>query len=215
MRWAVALVVPGAVGLALLTAAFGALVSWRQQPLVDYGARSRLEPSSFPTTGLAVVGWALVGFALGVLAGLVWRRVLPAVATAFAAWFGLAFLAATYRGTAYLEPLRTTSLRLSPRNLSVDQWWTHGGVRVSEADINRRLEALGAQRDAAAASPCTSARARSTRSSTSSSTGTSRSRPTSRPGATGPSSGSSSAGSWPWPLVLLGTTFWLLRRRAA
>ena len=31
---------------------------------------------------------------LGVLAGLLWRRVLPALVTAFAAWFGLAFLAA-------------------------------------------------------------------------------------------------------------------------
>jgi len=144
MRWAVSLIVPGAVGLAVLMTAFGALVSWHQQPLVDYGARSRLEPSVFLTTGVAVAGWVLIGFALGVLAGWLWRRVLPAVATAFAAWFGLAYLASTYRGTAYLAPLRTTSLGLPGRDLSISQWWTKGGVRIGQADINRQLESLGA-----------------------------------------------------------------------
>lgn len=144
MRWATALIVPGAVALAVLITAFGALVSWHQKPLVDYGASARLEPSTFPITGLAVAGWAIVAFALGVLAGLLWRRVLPAVATAFALWFGLAFLAAKFRGTAYLAPLRTSSLDLSGGNLFVSQWWTRGGVRVSDADINSTLSSLGA-----------------------------------------------------------------------
>ena len=144
MRWAVSLIVPGAIGVAVVMGAFGALISWQQQALVEYGARSRLDTSVFPATGLAVAGWALVAFALGVLAGLVWRRVLPAVATAFALWFGLAYLAARFRGTAYLAPLRTASLELSSRNLFVSQWWTKGGVRVSQADLNRKLESLGA-----------------------------------------------------------------------
>jgi hypothetical protein len=143
-RWAVSLLVPGAVGVAVVMAAFGALVSWHQQPLIDYGARSRLEPSAFPATGLAVAGWALVGFALAALAGLLWRRVLPAVATAFVLWFGLALLTAKIRALDYLAPLKTTSLQLSSRNLFVSQWWTKGGVRVSPADINAKLESLGA-----------------------------------------------------------------------
>jgi hypothetical protein len=214
MRWAVSLLVPGAVGVAVVMAAFGALVSWHQQPLIDYGVRSRLEPSTFPTTGVAVAGWALAGFALAVLAGLLWRRVLPGVATAFALWFGLALLAAKVRGLGYLAPLKTTSLQLSSRNLFVSQWWTKGGVRVSEADMNKRLESLGANVSGGSVSVHVG------------------------PGGVDPfqylqqhgyqqiTSYQPASRYWPFQwielgwltalsLVLLGTTFWLLRRRAA
>jgi hypothetical protein len=40
MRWALALLIPGAVGVAAVMVAFGALVSWRNHPLVEAG-RSR------------------------------------------------------------------------------------------------------------------------------------------------------------------------------
>lgn len=143
MRWAVALLIPGAVGVAAIMGAFGALVTWHSQPLIDYGATSRLEPNVFPATGLAVAGWALVGFASGVLAGLIWRRVVPALATAFGLWFGLAYLSSKVR-VHYLAPLKTTSLELSNRDFSVGQWWTKGGLRVSDAVINQKLSALGA-----------------------------------------------------------------------
>jgi hypothetical protein len=143
MRWAIAAIFPGALGLAVIMAAFGVLVRWYGQPLLDSGIQPRLHATVFPTIGIAVVGWVLIGFALGVLAGLVWRRVLPALATAFAAWFGLAFLAATFLRPHYLTPLRTTSLQLSGKDISVDQWWAKGGIRVSDAEINAVLQAIG------------------------------------------------------------------------
>ncbi len=144
MRWAIAAIVPGAVGVAVIMAGFGALVTWHNKPLLDSGITPRLHPTVFPVTGLAVAGWALVGFALGVLAGLLWRRVLPALATALAAWFGLALLAAQIR-MHYLPPLTTTSLDLSGKNFGIDQWWTKSGVRVSDAAINAVLQAIGFQ----------------------------------------------------------------------
>ena len=144
MRWALAAIVPGAVGVAVIMAAFGALVSWHNQPLVDSGITPRLHATVFPVTGVAAAGWALAGFALGVLAGLLWRRVLPGLATAFAAWFGLAFLAAQIR-LHYLTPLTTTSLEQSGRDFEIDQWWTKGGVRVDDAQINSVLQAIGFQ----------------------------------------------------------------------
>ena len=151
MRWAVSLLVPGAVGVAVIMAAFGALVSWHQQPLVDYGARSRLEPSTFPTTGLAVAGWALLGFALGALAGLLWRRVLPALATAFAALVRARVPRATYLRNRLPRTADDHQPATVAANLFVAQWWTKGGVRVSEAEINRSLESLGARSAAAGA----------------------------------------------------------------
>lgn len=145
MRWAVATLVPGAVGVAVFLGAFGVLVAWHNQPLADSGITPRLRPTTFPVTGLAAAGWALAGFALGVLAGLLWRRVVAALATAAAAWFGLALLTATQLRPNYLPQLTTTSLQLSNKDLSFSQWWTKGGVRVNDAQINSALQAIGVQ----------------------------------------------------------------------
>ncbi|MGI8417016.1 MAG: hypothetical protein ACR2P2_12595 [Nakamurella sp.] len=158
MRWALTAVVPGAVGVTLIAGAFGALVSWHNQPLLDSGITPRLHATVFPVTGLAAAGWALAGFALGVLAGQLWRRVLPGLATAFAAWFGLAFLAAQVR-MHYLTPLTTTSLEQSGKDFGLGQWWTKGGARVDDAQINSVLQAVGIQQSSgsptAAAQPGT------------------------------------------------------------
>ncbi|HEX3929635.1 MAG TPA: hypothetical protein VHW64_02950 [Nocardioides sp.] len=96
-------------------------MEWRQQPLVDYGIASRLDSATFGSTGIAAGGWAVLGFALGALAGVVWRRVLPALATAFAVWFGLAYLAAEHLRDHYVAPLRTTSLNVPSHAVQVSQ----------------------------------------------------------------------------------------------
>jgi hypothetical protein len=148
-RWAIAALAPGALGVAVIMAAFGVLVTWHNQPLVEAGVTPRLHATVFPITGIAAAGWALAGFALGVLAGLLWRRVVAALATAFAAWFGLAFLTATFLRPNYLARLTTTSLQLPGKDFSLDQWWTKGGVRVSNAHINTVLQAIGFQANGA------------------------------------------------------------------
>ncbi len=146
MRWAVALLVPGAVGVALVTAAFGWLVTWHDQPLVDSGVTPRLHATGFPITGVAAAGWALIGFALGIFAGLLWRRVVPALVTGFAVWFGLAFVASQWR-LHYLTPFTTTSLEIPDSALTVDQWWTKNGVRVSQAQLDQALHGVGSLSD--------------------------------------------------------------------
>ncbi len=97
----------------------------------------------FPETGLAAAGWALAGFATAVLAGLLWRRVVPAIATAFAACFGLEYLGATYR-THYLTPLTTTSLDQPAKALTISQWWTKSGIHVSSNQVASALSGVGA-----------------------------------------------------------------------
>jgi hypothetical protein len=149
MRWAIAATVPLGIAVAVLMGCFGALVTWYNQPLFDSAITPRLHATIFPVTGVAAAGWALAGFALGVLAGLLWRRVLPALATAFAAWFGLAFLAANVLRRHYLTPLTTTRLQLPAHDLSLGQWWTRGGTRVGTAEINRVLQAIGFQESGA------------------------------------------------------------------
>jgi len=93
-----------------------------------------------------VVGWGLAAYALGVFAGLVVRRVVPALVATLAVWTGMAFAAATVR-IHYLAPLATKNLGLPVRDLPVQQWWTHDGVRVSNDEINHVLQAIGVQSD--------------------------------------------------------------------
>lgn len=145
MRWAIAVVAAGAVGSALLVGTFGALVAWHNQPLVAGGIFQRLRPASFSSTGVAAAGWALLGYSLGVLGGVLWRRVIPTLATAFAVWFGLALLTANELRPHYLTPLKTTGLQISGNWVQVAQWWTKGGVRVSSAQLNSVLASQGFQ----------------------------------------------------------------------
>jgi hypothetical protein len=143
MRWATAILVSGAIGVAIIMTAFGALISWRNRPLFGSDITPRLHQTIFPETGLAAAGWALAGFATGVLAGLLWRRVVPAIATAFAACFGLEYLGATYR-THYLRPLTTTSLDQPVKALTISQWWTKSGIHVSSNQVASALSGVGA-----------------------------------------------------------------------
>lgn len=145
MRWAITLLVPGAIVSALALAAFGAVVAWRYHPLTEAGVAQRLNPSLFPASNPAVVGWALAGFGIGVLTGLLWRRVLPAVATTFVIGFGLAVVTSlTLRGH-YLPPKTTTGLQINSNSLQLGQWWTKGGARVSDAQLNQVLQSAGVQ----------------------------------------------------------------------
>jgi hypothetical protein len=145
MRWLLVLLVPGVVAVAVVAGAYGLLVAWYQQPLVAYGDLHRLLPSVFPITGVAVVGWAVLAFSVGVLAGLLTRRVVPALAATLAVWTGLGFLTADLRRYHYLAPLSSSSPVLANGDQPVGLWWTHGGVRVSDVKVNEVLQAIGFQ----------------------------------------------------------------------
>jgi len=143
MRWAAGLIAPAALGVAVLMGLFGLLVTWRNGPIIESGAHHRLDPSMFSTSGVAIVGWALLAFSGGVLAGLLWRKTLPAVVSAFAVWFGLLFFAASARLT--LWPPLTTTGELRTNDTDLEEWWTKGGDRVSLTQINAVLDDIGAQ----------------------------------------------------------------------
>ena len=143
MRWTVAIVLPIVVLTAALMGALGLLVAWRNGPLSDAGVAQRLDGTTFPTTGVAVMGWTLLALSTGVLAGLLWRRVVPAVASSFAVWFGVALLASARRP--YLvTPL--TSIGDPPTgSLDVASSWTKNGAPVSASEVSSVLESVGVQ----------------------------------------------------------------------
>jgi hypothetical protein len=95
-RWALAKLVMLGVAVAAMAGAFSALVSWYYQP---YLAPSRLySPTSpllhwlFDLRGVAFAAWTLVAFAIGALAGMLIRRVVPAIVATLAGYTVLAIL---------------------------------------------------------------------------------------------------------------------------
>jgi hypothetical protein len=93
-RWMITkLAVAGLTGL-VVTGLLSLMVTWWSSP-VDRVNLNRLTPAMFGERGLAPVGYAALAFALGVLAGLLIRRTLPAMVVTLVAFTG-ARLAVTY-----------------------------------------------------------------------------------------------------------------------
>ena len=111
-RWTVAKLAALALAVTLAAAAFSLLCTWYYQPII--GARgdsdtSSLAPTIFALRGVALPAWTLAAFAIGALAGILIRRVAPAMFATIAVWVGLAFLTGAYLRPHYEAPLVSTS----------------------------------------------------------------------------------------------------------
>jgi hypothetical protein len=86
-RWLV--VKLGLIGLAGMAVAglFSLMVGWWASPL-DRVNMNRFSPGIFDQRGIVPIGYAAFAFALGVTAGVLIRRTLPAMATTFIAFVG-------------------------------------------------------------------------------------------------------------------------------
>jgi ABC-2 family transporter protein len=127
-RWTLAKLVPLAVLVTVAAGAFSMLFSWYLQPLLTDGSQSPLAPMVFDLRGVAFAGWTLVAFAIGALAGMLLRRVLPAIAATLAAYAGLAVAVGLFLRRHYLTPLVTSNLHLSGSAWVMSRWWTRGGT---------------------------------------------------------------------------------------
>jgi ABC-2 family transporter len=132
-RWALAKLAALAVVLAGAGAAFGALVSWCYQP---FSAAGNQDLGLYGNTPFAVVfglrqvtfpAWTLAAFAIGALAGMLIRRVVPAIVAALAIYAGLAIAAAGFLRDHYLAPLVTSNPSVPGTAWIISQWWTKDG----------------------------------------------------------------------------------------
>jgi hypothetical protein len=132
-RWALAKLVLVGVAVAALAGAFSALVSWYYQPYFATGngtvfsSPSPLSPGLFDLRSVAFAAWTLAAFAIGALAGLLIRRVVPAIVATLAAYTGLALLAANVLRQHYLTPLVAKGSNLPGSAWITSEWWTKGG----------------------------------------------------------------------------------------
>jgi hypothetical protein len=144
-RWAAAKLAQLAVAVTVVAGAFGFLFSWCYEPII--GVPQGLSPLmaiTFDLRGVALAAWALVAFAIGALAGMLIRRVVPAMAATLAAWSGLAIVTGAYLRRHYETPLVTSGFNLPSAAWLISQRWTRYGKPVSVSTINQVLQKIGA-----------------------------------------------------------------------
>ena len=134
LRWTLAKLVALAVVVTAAAGAVSLLFSWYYQPYFAAGnpARSLSEMSPFSSAlfdlrGVAFAAWTLAAFAIGVLAGVLIRRVVPAIVVTLAAYTGLALVATNLVRPNYLTPLLARDANVPGSAWIYRQWWTKGG----------------------------------------------------------------------------------------
>jgi len=148
-RWAVAMLAPLAVGVAVLAGAFGFLFSWCYGPQIDgQYVLSPLAGTTFDLRGITLAAWSLVAFAIGVVAGILIRRVVPAMFATLVAWGGLAVATGALLRRHYESPIVTNKLTLPPGAWVKSQQWTRDGKPVSLSTVDQVLRQIGATQNA-------------------------------------------------------------------
>jgi hypothetical protein len=132
-RWALAKLVSIAAVLAAATGACGVVVSWYYQPYFADSNQAlglyQIPPFAtlFSLRGVAFPAWTLAAFVVGALAGMLIRRVVPAIVATLVVYAGLAFATGGFLRWHYLTPLVTSNPNLSGTAWIVGQSWTKDG----------------------------------------------------------------------------------------
>ncbi|HVB05829.1 MAG TPA: hypothetical protein VNF07_06250 [Acidimicrobiales bacterium] len=147
-RWTLAKLVLLAATVTAATAAISVLVSWYYGPYFATGNQSLslsemspFNPGLFDLRGVSLAAWTLTAFAVGALAGTLVRRVVPAIAASLALYAGLAFGTGTFLREHYLTPLVTSRLDLPGSAWVINQQWlTRAGRPISETALGQILQ---------------------------------------------------------------------------
>jgi hypothetical protein len=129
-RWTIAKLVSLAVVAAAAAELLSLLFSWYYQPFITDGQTNSLAASTFNLRGDAFAFWTLVAFAIGGFAGVLIRRVVPALVATLATYAGLVLVVGVFLRQHYLAPLiaRQQSLPLSA--WVTGNWGTKDGRTV-------------------------------------------------------------------------------------
>ena len=139
LRWTVGKLVPLAVAVTAMAGAFTVLFAWYNQPWVAAGYVTPFSPRVFDLLGIAFAAWTLAAFAIGALAGMLIRRVVPAIAATLAIYAGLAFATGLWLREHYITPLVTHGTNLPGSAWVISHWYTKGGRLVSQSAISQEL----------------------------------------------------------------------------
>jgi hypothetical protein len=135
-RWAVVKVaIVGAITLAAATA-YGLGMSWWLGPFSV--VEGRMTGGFFDAQGVVPIAYTLFAVALGVFAGTVWPKMLPAMGVTLVGYFGVRLALSTLARPRYASPLeRTFPVYAStpPTELTRDSWIVEAGVRDADGTL--------------------------------------------------------------------------------
>ena len=158
-RWTLAKLVLLAVVVTAAAGAISVMFSWYYQPYfprgqpglvrfqgVPIGASSPFAPGLFDLRGVSFAAWTLAAFAIGVLAGVLIRRVVPAIVATLVVYTGLAFAVGGFLRQHYLAPLVTSKLNIPVSAWVIgQQWTTKGGQPASPSALTQVLQGAPGQ----------------------------------------------------------------------
>jgi ABC-type transport system involved in multi-copper enzyme maturation permease subunit len=150
-RWTLAKVAGLGVAVTAAAGAISVLFSWYYQPYFPAGSQalyvsnrlsietsSPFVPGLFDLRGVTFAAWTLTAFAIGVLAGVLIRRVVPAIVATLVAYTGLAIATGGFLRQHYLAPLVTSRLNVPVSAWVItQQWLTKGGQPASRSVLNQ------------------------------------------------------------------------------
>jgi hypothetical protein len=143
-----------AVAVTATAWAFSQVFNWFFKPFLIDQDLSLLSGGVFDTHGIAFAAWVLAAFAIGAFAGMLIRRVIPAMAVTLGAYFGLNALAWLFLRAHYPVSLVTsdstqalgasTTIQQGPVTVSqpwiVSTWYTGPGNKpASQSAVNQVL----------------------------------------------------------------------------
>ena len=180
-RWA--LVKFGLVGTATIAFAtlYGLGLGWWWAPLSQAAGQGRLGPGIFDVQGVTPIAYTVFAVALGIFAGTVWHKVLPAMAVTLAGFLGVRIALAILARPRYV-PARTLTYPLQSAlqlNMSRGDWVQAVGVRNGAGKLVAPDMTVGC--------------------------------PAGAQGSTGPCGTEFGAGAYNWQLYQPGSRFWLFQ----
>ncbi|HLH84619.1 MAG TPA: ABC transporter permease subunit [Trebonia sp.] len=146
---------------ALSAALFTAVLTWWLSPVND--VNGRFTNNGFDFTGVVPAAWALLAFAIGVLAGTVLRRVIPAMAVTLAGYAAIRFPVEFLLRPRYLPPAKRwglpfaqgTGLAQNDWELGLDPVAPGGRTVLTGAQFDQVQHTAQASMNRAATSPAT------------------------------------------------------------
>ena len=134
-------------GTLVASAALTGLVTWWSNTRNVLQA-SRFSGLSFDLQALAPIGYSLFSAALGLVAGVAWRRVLPAVATTITGYVGVRMVVELALRPHYLAPVRRLVSMTAPPDAPQGAWTQSDNLvlhgRVISGAIQMPSRCLGA-----------------------------------------------------------------------
>jgi hypothetical protein len=125
-RWTIAKLTLLAVTVTAAAGAFSQVFAWFFQPFLPQEDMTVLAATVFGTRGVAFAAWTLAAFAIGALAGMLIRRIVPAMAATLAVYLGLALATWLFLRKHYPLALVTSNPRINSGPFNVNDPWVLG-----------------------------------------------------------------------------------------